>query len=500
MKMLTGKGDFVGDVANAGAALAGKGIKWLGSKAKDFVSNLFGFGDYRSNTMPSRNTLIGGDVPYINSGSVGRTGSLPAVIRHKEMIANIQSSNGLQVTSYPVNPGLPQTFPWMSGMASLYQRYRVRGAVVEFVSLVNSYGGANVNGPVVLSARYEVTAPPPVSIQEACNSEFAVSGNPMTNLLMAIECDPKMCPVNVLEVRTGPIPAVTSQQLFDHCIIDVLNSGQLDNTVQIGQLWISYEIELELPIDIDIANGAVLADHWQISNMTSGNIFGTTRALTATSTLGTSLSATALTFPSFVTAGYWLVVYQGCASVANTFGVVVPTYSGGCVGKQLWATSAGPDGSFFGYAPNGGVGTNSAHATIINVFASGATYTPTQSGWTNAGAFGDVWVSPMNGNMLTLSQSKRRWAKYWKAQDDAQAYLLDQIRCQVKMCMPAPSASLSLEEKHFEPEGPESFDANRELIAARQELEVLRGRSKLRDDLSDGGSLVSVRALSKPRT
>ena len=56
------------------------------------------------------------------------------VVRHREFLAEIKGTTTFTVAgSYPINPGMAQTFPWLSDIAKNFQQYRIRGMVFHYV-------------------------------------------------------------------------------------------------------------------------------------------------------------------------------------------------------------------------------------------------------------------------------------------------------------------------------------------------------------------------------
>jgi hypothetical protein len=408
-----GHGGYAEDIGNFAGKAIGKGIDWVSDKALGWISTLFGGnGDYAANEAPERNSLLGGSIPRISNGGKGGPGSL--IYSHQEMIANVQSSSGFQISSYQINPGLPQSFPWLNGMGGMFQRWRLRGMIVIFKSLVNAYGGADVNGPVLLSTRYDTNTPAPVSIEEAANSEFAVMGNPMKDIWMAIECDPKSVMFNNLKIRETGVPAGDTQQAYDHCIVDVMNSGQADASITIGQIWVSYEVELDLPIDVNLTNGAVTCDHFQLSTVSTTNPLGSTRTATTTSTLGGSCSGTTYTFPSWVTAGEWFLVLTHAASTTIAAN---PTANVGvnCTRLTVFSSGSGPD-----LWNNQGAWNTAGNSAITLLLISVTAPAPTVvfSLASGSALYGDLFVMPFNGNMVTMKRAARRFGAFYQAEAD----------------------------------------------------------------------------------
>lgn len=417
---LKGRGDFFGDLWDTAKNIAGKGIKaagWVADNAT-WLAPLVGMGDYQVGPTPRHNSIFRGSmVPVIKNSFI------PTIVRHREYLGEIKSYSGtggtsIQVQSFNVNPGLAGSAPWLAGIASQFQEYFLLGGAFEVTSEQTAISTDSV-GTVVVAPRYDVTLPAPVSSVQILNTEGKVDGRPIDNLLMAIECDPATRPTAVLQVRTGALPASAALQLFDHCVVDVMNWGQADSTKTIGHMWLILEVGLLMPVDLDATNGDVLSDHWQLTTVTSANNLGTTAADISTASLGGTVtpgSTAKYTFPAYVNAGAYLVALNYGHSSSAT--VTAPTITcTNCTKLQMWATSAGFDVATAGTAPPAGTSTGTQTAVfVVTVNDTIASFTVT--GLTFAGTcYGDLVVTPYNGNMLTLTRSKHRWASHWAALD-----------------------------------------------------------------------------------
>lgn len=100
---------------------------YVGGKAGQALSSLVGFGAYdvKANTL----------VPVSDGQPIPHFGNLEAatIVSHREFIGDITADGGTAFTnaSYPINPGLASTFPWLSGVSRGYSQYRFLGLVFK---------------------------------------------------------------------------------------------------------------------------------------------------------------------------------------------------------------------------------------------------------------------------------------------------------------------------------------------------------------------------------
>lgn len=258
---MSGFGDYKDTLRGIGSALVPKGTfnsigsrfggpigGWAGSKLAD----LFGFGDYgpSGSMMAAKHGgasgMFGGTaVPRISNGMRS------TIIHHREYIKDIQSTaaNTFEIQKFEVNPGLTQTFPWLSKLALNYEQYKLRGMVFQYVSQAgNSLATSGSIGTIIMASDYNVLNPDFSSKQGMEQSEFAVSDKISCNLTHGIECARKDTPIDVKFIRQAGVP-VSDIRFNDHCNVYVATAGIPTAGITVcGELWVSYEVELIKPI------------------------------------------------------------------------------------------------------------------------------------------------------------------------------------------------------------------------------------------------------------
>lgn len=215
--------------ASAGSSLGAAFSKWLGA------------GDYKvaSNSLVVKAAQ---GIPMMhNSGQ-------SVIIRHKEYLGQVLSSVNFSVgMSFPINPGESQTFPWLSRLATSFQQYEVKGMVYHYVPTSGSISSTQALGSVMIQTNYRANDNPPASKVEILNEYWANETVPYETMAHPIECDPKENPFNVHYVRAGTIPN-GEIAMYDVGTTYVATSGQSGNGVVLGDLWVTYEVELKKPI------------------------------------------------------------------------------------------------------------------------------------------------------------------------------------------------------------------------------------------------------------
>lgn len=286
-----------GVVGGPGGAVLGAGIgQQVGAVAQDLFRNITGYGAYQVKS----NTIIGAgahDPPMMHgAGSCVR-------IRHREFIRDITSSssaNTFNATSLAINPNIAAAFPWLANIAGNFQEWVPLGIVYEYRSTssdaLNSTNTAL--GQVIMATQYNSNMPAPIKKQYMENTDFVVSCKPSLSAMHAVECDPSMMVLPRLYIQK-PTTAVNDLRFQNLGIFTIATDGMQGTSVKVGELWVTYDILLCMPIqDSTTAN---LGDHWQLpTSVSTSDYFGYANQsvqLQTSSNLGCTLGAATITFP-----------------------------------------------------------------------------------------------------------------------------------------------------------------------------------------------------------
>jgi len=174
-------------------------------------------------------------------------------------------------------------FPWCSTLAESYEQYRIRGMVFEYRPMsgdaLNSTNTAL--GKVMMVTQYNVNQPIFVTNAQIENYEFGMSCKPSEAMIHPIECKRVETPTSILDTRicanhatndnatvigqwppllpgSGP-NAAGDLRLSDWGNYTIATYGNQQASCQIGELWVSYDIEFMKP---KLSQGIDVADHY----------------------------------------------------------------------------------------------------------------------------------------------------------------------------------------------------------------------------------------------
>lgn len=277
---------------------------------------IFGSGSYQmSNSLWSATQ----QVPIMHSSNESIR------LKHREYIGDVSMAGAaFTTTQYAINPGLANLFPFLSSVADNFQEYSFRGLVFEYksTSATALVSGTNTAmGAVMLAAQYRADAPAFSNKTQLLNEMWSVDTVPSQNIVLPIECSPAETPIHQQYVRTGSVTG--DQKLYDLATLTVATSGgQAGQTNIVGELWVSYDIELFKPqVPSSITASGSAAYYGVAASWTNTNLFGGLLPSVA-STIGITVnSSNTISFPQG-SGGYVLLLITCYAS---------GTYSGGAL-------------------------------------------------------------------------------------------------------------------------------------------------------------------------
>lgn len=358
-------------------------LETAGSIAKVLGPVILGMGDYTeadgtlaTGEEPESNSLLaactngmqGGNIPYMHSrGNVTR-------ISKREYIGDVYSTTAaFSAVEFPINPGMQETFPWLAPIASQYTGYRMRGMTAEFVSEGSEYANVAGLGYVGLATKYNALQAPFPDKRTFLNSQFADVAKPSKSFIQWIECKPSETLQDGLFVRSYDVPANADVRLYDLGTLALAVGGNTAAGSIIGELWISYDIDLYFPKLDNTFGGTLQYAVYNYTGVTNAIPMGTTQARGGRTSMTMTFTANTFAFPNGARGIF--EVSTSWTSAAGVAAPVTPAYVGtNCtvVGSESSGTTAG---ATYAYARNYvTVAADGALVTLVGgSFANGAT-------------------------------------------------------------------------------------------------------------------------------
>lgn len=358
-----------------------------------------GLGDYKIEPPVQTNSVVaamtggelGNEVPIMHNDKVEN------VISRTEYIGDIVSSTlPFSAQTFPINPGMDETFPWLAPMGNNYTQHRWRGLVFEIKTEASDYTNSVGLGYMAMATQYNSAAPDFTDKKSMLNYENASSGKPSENLLHAVECKKSDLVLDELYNRSGAIPSNSDIRFYDIGELTVAVGGQSVSGVVIGELWATYEIEFYAAKSSSSAGVNVGFDAYNLGVATSGalplgNLSNPIKL--PNSNLGTSLLTTSptLVFPPKAR-GRYLIDYFGTHSVNYTVSAPPLTLTNCVLAANMWRNQTQSQQ----FTP-GGLNLSYSHQFYLDINQDNATIL-----WSVAGT-----VAADQGANLTITQVPR---------------------------------------------------------------------------------------------
>lgn len=289
---------------NFGTGLGASLSRWLGS------------GDYTVSSNSITQKASAGTIPAMHQQGQS------IIVRHREFLTEVRGSTTFLVRNeFNLNPGLSNTFPWLSGIANQYSQYKIKGMVFHYVPTSGNIAAASpALGTVMIQTSYRATEAAATSKVEMLNEYWSSEAKPSDEFCHPIECDPKENPFNIQYVRSGSLPATENQLMYDLGTTRIAVSGQQTSNLVLGDLWVTYEIELKKPVVTNLTNDDIQTMTFSANaGITSIATVGTNPAVVFNSFNGTfTFGANTIIFPLGTVGEYQLTYYFQNVTLAST--------------------------------------------------------------------------------------------------------------------------------------------------------------------------------------
>jgi len=224
--------------------------------------------------------------------AVGRRGATTAprtrqirngvVVCHSEYITDILN-NGTDIGTGPfnlqrfdINPGLYNSFPWLSQSAPQYESYRFRKLNYRYQGTTSS----SASGSVYLAVEYDASDPNPGSKTQIANWQETKFSSPWDHMTH-VSTRQNLSKRNTYYVRNGTVPANSDVKLYDTgylCVVQTNVMPAANTSATIGEIWVDYEVELQTPqlgnagLNNALFSKTVIASNTATTAVTTGNL------------------------------------------------------------------------------------------------------------------------------------------------------------------------------------------------------------------------------------
>lgn len=191
-------------------------------------------------------------------GNNDETGDI--VICHREYVQDIYApgvagsgvATSFSLQAFSLNPGLQNSFTWLSQIAENYDEYEFIQLIYHYRSTTTDVGNSTSGqcGTVVMATNYNASADIFVDKQNMVEYVHAHSCKLTEHMSHGVECDPsKTAGSSCLYVRTNPVVPSQDLKTYDHgkFQIAICNCPVAYNGFPVGELWVEYSVRLSKP-------------------------------------------------------------------------------------------------------------------------------------------------------------------------------------------------------------------------------------------------------------
>jgi hypothetical protein len=298
---------------------------------------LMGFGDYEVDTnsvaAAATDGKIGGNIPLMVNTHCAN------IIHHREYIGAVMGSTApFTPKTYDLNPGIEESFPWISKIANCYTRYKWRGAVVEYEPLSSDYSATGLLGYCALATQYNPLEPEFSDKRQMLNHEFSTEVKISKVGVHPLECAKNQMSIDEYFIRSQRPPANADIRFYDLGRLTVATGSNPANT-QIGDLWITYEIEFFQPkLALDVRSFNSIRDGAGETNPCGSVVVSESGSLGVLSPDGTTFA-----FDPVESQGVFQVTWANTGDAVAVFNAVGPLVHSMLNCEIAYATTEAPN-------------------------------------------------------------------------------------------------------------------------------------------------------------
>jgi hypothetical protein len=324
------KPTMFGKLLKAGGTIAGSyfGNPTLGSAVGAGISRIFGQGDYKI----VKNTVLNGGPPAFAAVNTGIR------ISHREYVTDVLSSIDYANQTFEISPTNEILFPWLSKIAYNFEEYKIHGIVLYFNTTCGNAVSSTNNalGVIGMTTVYDPTDLPLPNKREAEDYAGCTAGVPSMNILHPVECKPRSNVLDRLYIQTSDLLDPEDKKFYVHGVVNLFRQGMQSAGINIGELWVSYDIEFFNPKVLPLGSVGSAGSHmWGtgLTGVTATKAFGGIDIPNLLGNLNCKYQGSTgdIIIPAGTSTGVYLVStwaqYSASTAASYTMSVVTPNIS-----------------------------------------------------------------------------------------------------------------------------------------------------------------------------
>jgi len=160
-----------------------------------------------------------------------------------EVVAGAGTPSAFNVNQYSLNPGLQQSFPWLSKIAQNYESYKFN----RFQVCYETEAPSSLGGSLVIALDYDALDVAPATKQQALAYRESVRSAPWSPCChYSLQED--LHKLKSHYVRFGAAPANSDLKTYDAATINIITQGVTTAAATCGEVYFEYDILLMSPL------------------------------------------------------------------------------------------------------------------------------------------------------------------------------------------------------------------------------------------------------------
>jgi len=161
------------------------------------------------------------------------------IVRKREFLQNVVPQDPFAPVKIEFNPGLAESFPWLSGVAPNFEKYVINKLKIHYETSQSTF----VPGMVMIAPEFNITDELPITKTELLEYAYAARAPVWKNFSIDIS---KKSIMNYKDyyVRIGD---VSDKKLYDPLYLIIATDAVSTDLSYCGEIWVEYEVEFTLP-------------------------------------------------------------------------------------------------------------------------------------------------------------------------------------------------------------------------------------------------------------
>lgn len=176
-------------------------------------------------------------------GQAMGTGSI--TLKHREFIGNVTASGtagAYKVEHYGLNAGDETTFPQLSYLSKLFEKFRINACAFEYIPMTGFGGDTNALGVVTLSTQVDPRGQLPTNKKFQHDMSWTSSGIPARHNRHVVEAHPDFKNHEFFYCRDENVDRPI--EFVNPATVSISSEGVPTANQVLGELWVTYNVTL----------------------------------------------------------------------------------------------------------------------------------------------------------------------------------------------------------------------------------------------------------------